>query len=100
MVCIATNQAGNTSQEFVSSGKLYRKKLKADDLALANASCGTSRDDLESTDATKGNTSFATVLDDYSKTLTGAETTMENKLAIVAKLKQTLFGGDTLPLRS
>ena len=31
-------------------------------------------------------------------TLTGAKTTLENKRAIVAKLKQTLFGCDTLPL--
>ena len=65
-----------------------------------SASCANSKNDLERTDATKGNTSFAKVLDDYAATLTGAKTTLENKRAIVAKLKQTLFGCDTLPLRS
>ena len=40
------------------------------------------------------------MLDDYAATLTGAKTTRENKRAIVAKLKQTLFGCDTLPLRT
>jgi integrase len=81
-------------------GKLYRKKLDTDDLALAKRKLRTFRDDLERVDARKGNTSFAKVLDDYAATLTGAETTLENKRAIVAKLKETWFGIDSLPLRT
>lgn len=80
-------------------GKLYRKKLGTDDLALAKRKLRDFRIDLERVDVRKGNTSLAAVLDNYSATLTGAKTTLENKRAIVAKLKQTLFGCDTLPLR-
>ena len=46
------------------------------------------KNDLERTDATKGNTSFGKVLDDYTETLQGAESTLTNKLAVVAKLKE------------
>jgi integrase len=58
------------------------------------------RNDLERTDATKGNTSFAKLLDDYAETLQGAESTLVNKLAVIAKLKNTWFGIDSLPLRT
>ena len=50
---------------------------------------------LERTDATKGNTSFAKVLDDYAETLGGADSTKTKKRAVIAKLKQTWFGIDT-----
>jgi len=80
-------------------GKLYRKKLNAGDLPVAQRKLRDFKNDLERTDATKGDTSFSRVLDDYAATLTGAKTTLENKRAIVTKLKQTLFGCDTLPLR-
>jgi len=40
------------------------------------------------------------VLEDYSETLTGAQSTLEDKRVIIAKLKATLFGCATLPLRN
>src|SRR5438045_9217359 len=80
-------------------GKLYRRKLEADDLALAKRKLRAFKNDLERTDATKGNTSFAKVLDDYSATLTGADTTKADKRVIIDKLKTTWFGIDSLPLR-
>lgn len=94
------NPSGQFFARVRFHGKLYRKKLDTDDLALAKRKLRGFKDDLERTDATKGNTSFAKVLDDYAETLQGAKTTLENKRAIVAKLKQTLFGCDKLPLRS
>lgn len=81
-------------------GKLYRKKLDTDDVASAKRKLRTFKDDLERTDATKGNTSFAKLLDDYAETLQGAESTLVNKLAVIAKLKKTWFGIDSLPLRT
>jgi integrase len=94
------NPSGQFFARVRFQGKLYRKKLDTGDLALAKRKLRTFKDDLERTDATKGNTSFAKVLDDYAATLTGAKTTLENKRAIVARLKQTWFGIDSLPLRS
>jgi integrase len=81
-------------------GKLYRRKLDTADLALAKRKLRTFKDDLERTDAAKGNTSFAAVLEAYERTLTGANSTLEDKRAVIAKLKQTWFGVDTLPLRT
>jgi integrase len=92
----------STGQYFARvrfGGKLYRRKLDAGDYKLAKRKLADFRRDLERTDATRGNTSFAKVLDNYAETLTGAESTLENKRAIVAKLKQTWFGIDSLPLR-
>src|SRR5882724_12545098 len=94
------NPSGQFFARVRFQGKLYRKKLDTDDLALAKRKLRTFRDDLERVDARKGNTSFASVLDDYAATLTGAQTTLENKHAIVAKLKRTFFGADSLPLRT
>ncbi len=79
---------------------LVRRKLDTTDFAIAKRKLSDFRRDLERTDATKGNMSFAAVLDDYSATLTGAQSTLEDKRVIVAKLKATSFGCDTLPLRS
>src|SRR4029453_13727874 len=81
-------------------GKLYRRKLNATDYKLAGRKLVEFRNDLSRTDATKGNTSFATVLDGYSATLGGADTTKADKRVIIEKLKQTWFGIDTLPLRT
>jgi integrase len=94
------NPSGQYFARVRFKGKLYRKKLNAGDLALAKRKLREFKNDLKRTDATKGNTSFAKVLDDYAETLTGAKTTLENKRAIVAKLKQTWFGIDSLPLRT
>ena len=94
------NPSGQFFARVRFHGKLYRKKLDTDDLALAKRKLREFKDDLDRTDATKGNMSFAKVLDDYSTTLSGAKTTLENKRAIVTKLKQTFFGADSLPLRT
>src|SRR5437588_7195343 len=94
------NPSGQYFARVRFKGKLYRKKLNAGDLAVAKRKLRDFKNDLERTDATKGNASFAKVLDDYAATLTGAETTLENKRAIVAKLKETWFGIDSLPLRT
>src|SRR6476660_4580636 len=94
------NPSGQYFARVRFKGKLHRKKLKAGDLAMAKRKLREFRDDLERTDHSKGNASFASVLDDYAKTLTGAKSTVENKRAIVTKLKETLFGCDSLPLRS
>jgi integrase len=53
-------------------GKLYRRKLDTDDLALAKRKLRDFKSDLERTDATKGNASFAAVLKIYAKAFTGA----------------------------
>ena len=80
-------------------GKLYRRKLDTADYKLAQRKLDEFKVTLRRTDATKGNTSFAAVLDDYDKTLTGADSTKEDKRHIIAKLKETWFGVATLPLR-
>jgi integrase len=108
-------------------GKLYRQKLGdgVSDLDLAKRKLRDFKNDLERTDATRGNASFAAVLKDYAKTLTGTDdsklneyfkatgegallkekelagddSTIKDKLTIIRKLKQTFFGVDSLPLR-
>ena len=94
------NPSGQYFARVRFHGKLYRRKLETDDLALAKRKLRAFKNDLERTDATKGNTSFAKVLDDYSATLTGAASTKADKRAIIAKLKATWFGVDSLPLRT
>jgi integrase len=80
--------------------KLYRRKLETTDLDLAKRKLRDFKNDLERTDASKGNTSFGKVLADYAATLTGADKTLVNKRVILEKLRQTWFGIDTLPLRT
>jgi integrase len=94
------NPSGQYFARVRFHGKLYRRKLETDDLALAKRKLRDFKNDLERTDATKGNTSFGKVLDDYSATLTGAETTKADKRVIIDKLKATWFGIDSLPLRT
>jgi integrase len=81
-------------------GKLYRRKLDTDDLDFAKRKLRDFKSDLERTDATKGNTSFAAVLDDYVKTLGGSEETRKKKRIVIEKLRQTWFGIESLPLRT
>ena len=81
-------------------GKLYRRKLDTDDTALAKRKLREFKNDLERTDATRGNTSSEKVLEAYAATLTGADSTKEKKLAVITKLKATWFGIDSLPLRT
>src|SRR5439155_12231736 len=94
------NPSGQYFARVRFHGKLYRRKLDTDDLALARRKLRAFKNDLERTDATKGNTSFAKVLDDYSETLIGADSTKADKRVIIDKLKATWFGIDTLPLRT
>ena len=102
------NPSGQFFARVRFHGKLYRRKLETGDLAVAKRKLRKFKDDLERTDATKGNTSFGKVLDDYAETLQGAESTLANKLSVIAKLKEknkktgieSWFGLDSLPLRS
>jgi integrase len=100
------NPSGQYFARVRFHGKLYRKKLDTDDLTLAKRKLRGLKDDLERTDATKGNTSFGKALDDYAETLQGAESTLANKLSVIAKLKEkrggieSWFGIDSLPLRT
>src|SRR6266550_990435 len=81
-------------------GKLYRRALGTSDYKLARRKLADFRNGLERTDATKGKTNLAKMLDAYEATLTGAASTLEKKRAVVAKLRQTWFGCDSLPLRT
>jgi Site-specific recombinase XerD len=80
-------------------GKLHRKSLETSDCALAKRRLAEFRRTLERTDATSGNKSFAAVLDEYRATLIGAKSTVEDKSVIIDKIKSTLLGAETLPLR-
>jgi len=79
--------------------KLHRKKLGTTDYELAKRKLDDFKRTLERVDSKKGNTSFAAALDDYRNTLIGAPSTIEDKGVIIDKLKQTLYGAQTLPLR-
>src|SRR4030095_13808605 len=94
------NPTGHYFARVRFHGKLYRKKLDTGDYELAKRKLADFKRDLERTDATKGNTSFAKVLDDYAATLTGADSTKADKHVIIDKLKATWFGIDSLPLRT
>jgi len=94
------NPSGQYFARVRFRGKLYRRKLGTDDLVVAKRKLRSFKDDLERTDASKGNTSFGKVLDDYSATLTGSQSTLEKKHATIDKLKATWFGIDSLPLRT
>ena len=94
------NPSGHYFARVRFRGKLYRRKLDTDDLALAKRKLRDFKSDLERTDATKGNASFGKVLDDYAATLTGSESTLQKKRATIANLKATWFGIDSLPLRT
>jgi hypothetical protein len=58
-------------------GKLWQRKFDTADFALAKRKLRTFKDDLECTDATKGNSSFAAVLEAYEGTMLGADSTLE-----------------------
>ena len=94
------NPSGQYFARVRFGGKLYRKKLETTDLALAKRKLRSFKDDLERTDASKGNTSFAKVLEDYFATLNGADRSKADKRAIIEKLKKTWFGVNRLPLRT
>src|SRR4029453_12340013 len=85
------NPSGQFFARVRFKGKLYRRKLDTDDLALARRKLRAFKDDLERTDATKGNTSFAQVLDDYEVTLSGAPSTLANQRAVIDKIRKPCF---------
>src|SRR4029450_4415721 len=93
------NPSGQYFARVRVKGKLYRRKLETDDLALAKRKIRDFRNNLERTDASKGNASFEKVLDAYTDTLTGTDSTKKKKLVVVAKLNQPWFGIDSSPLR-
>lgn len=70
-------------------GKLYRRALGTSDYKPARRKLADFRNRLERTDATKGKTNLAKMLDAYEATLTGAASTLEKKRAVVARLRQT-----------
>jgi integrase len=82
------------------AGKMHRRKLGTTDFAYARRKFADFKRDLERTDHTKGNTSFAAVLDDYNATLTGSESSLWDKRHVIEKLKRSLSGAATLPLRT
>ena len=94
------NPSGQYFARVRFRGKLYRRKLDTGDLELAKRKLRDFKNNLNRTDASRGNISLAAVLDAYAATLTGADSTLEDKHAIIVKLKQTWFGVDTLPLRT
>jgi len=94
------NPSGQYFARVRFRGRLIRRKLDTDDLALARRKLRSFKDDLERVDATRGNASFGKILDDYVDGLTGAESTIEDKKVIIKKLKATWFGIDSLPLRT
>lgn len=94
------NATGQYFARVRKRGKLYRQKLGTDDLEYAKRKLREFKNDLGRTDVTKGNTSFAKVLDDYAATLTGAESTLNDKLATIAKLKSSFDGATSQPLRN
>ena len=80
-------------------GKLHRKSLETDDIAAAKRKLAEFRSTLERTDAASGRKSFAAILDEYRDTLIGAKSTVKDKNVIIERIKSTLFGAETLPLR-
>ena len=93
------NPSGQYFARVRHAGKLYRRKLGTTDFELAKRKLADFNRDLDCTDHTKGNISFAAMLDAYDATLTGSESTLWEKRHVIAKLKKTLFGAATLPLR-
>src|SRR5215471_11658275 len=91
------NPSGQYFARVRFRGKLYRRKLGTNDADLAKRKLRAFKDDLARTDVSKGNTSFAAVLDAFADTLTGADKTIEDKGCIIGKLKRTWFGIDSLP---
>jgi integrase len=94
------NSSGQYFARVRFRGKLHRRKLGTSDLELAKPKLREFKNDLQRTDATKGNTSFSVALDSYMATLSGSDSTLEKKRAVIEKLKEAWFGIATLPLRS
>src|SRR5215470_2521761 len=83
------NPSGQYFARVRFKGKLYRRKLETDDLALAKRKLRNFKNDLKRTDASKNNKSFAAILGDYDATLKDSNSTLEKKQTIIQKLRQT-----------
>jgi len=94
------NPSGQYFARVRRGGKLYRRKLGTNDLAYAKRKLDDYKRDLDRTDHTKGNTSFAKVLDDYAATLKGAPSTLRDKKATILTIKTILGGCASQPLRN
>jgi integrase len=94
------NPSGQYFARVRFRGKLHRRKLETADLELAKRKLRDFKNGLARTDASKGNASFAAVLNMYADGLTGSPKTIEDKRCIINKLKETWFAIDSLPLRA
>ena len=94
------NPSGQYFARVRKGGKLYRQKLGTDDLAYAKRKLDDFRRDLDRTDHTKGDTSFAAVLDRYAETLKGAPSTLRDKRATILTIKTIFVGCASQPLRN
>src|SRR6266536_3346256 len=77
------NPSGQFFARVRFNGKLHRRKLNTGDLAVAKRKLRTFKNDLERTDATKGNTSFKAVLEEYANTLGGSDETRKKKAIVI-----------------
>ena len=73
-------------------GKLYRRALETSDYTLARRKLAEFRCALERTDASKGKTSLAKMLDAYEATLTGAAATLDLAFISHVETKAALRG--------
>ena len=87
-VSIVIIQPASISHLCTFAASWYRKKLDTEDYELAKRKLADFRRDLERTEATKGNTSFARLLDDYVHTLGGSDSTKEKTRAVIEKLSK------------
>ena len=94
------NPSGQFFARVRKGGKLYRRKLGTDDLEYAKRKLDDFKRDLGRTDHTKGNTSFAVVLDKYEATLTGADSTLRDKRATKLTILTNFLGCASQPLRN
>jgi integrase len=80
--------------------RLYRRRLDTADLEVAKRKLRDFKNDLGRTDVRKGNASLAAALEAYATTLSGAESAVRKKHALIEKIKATFFGASSLPLRT
>ena len=100
MDCIAITRPASISHGCAFAASSTGENSKPAIWRWRSGSCATSKTSLERTDATKGNTSFAKVLDDYVATLTGADSTTRGQARDYREAQSTWFGIDSLPLRA
>jgi integrase len=95
------NPSGTYHARVRFGGELHRKSLNTTDHAYAKRLLSEFKTNLGRTDPHQGKTSFGAVLDRYASTLGGLkDSTRENKLRIIKKLKRTWHGVDRMPVRA